>query len=102
MSASPLVTAGPAPVTMTGATLTIAAPAATPVEATNPSTAPAVLGGDIRAGSVKVADAAPGAGLRTWQLAQGATDLALGIPADARAGSYTSTITTTLTPPLAP
>jgi hypothetical protein len=102
MSASPLVTAGPAPVTMTGATLTIAAPAATPVEATNPSTAPAVLGGDIRAGSVKVADAAPGAGLRAWQLAQGATDLALGIPADARAGSYTSTITTTLTPPLAP
>ena len=102
MSASPLIDprGANADVTMTGATLIVAAPTAAPVEATNSSTAPAVLGGDIRAGSVKVADAAPGAGLRAWRLAQGATALTLGIPADARAGSYTSTITTTLSPGL--
>ena len=100
MSASPLVTAGGSPITMTGATLTVAAPAATPVEETNSSTVPAVFGGDIRADTVKVADAAIGTGLRAWRLAQGTTDLTLGIPADARAGSYTSTITTTISPGL--
>ena len=98
MSASPLVTGGLEPTTMTDATLTVAAPTATPAEATNSSTAPAVFGGDILAGTVKVADAAPRTGLRAWQLEQGTTDLTLGIPADARAGSYTSTITTTLSP----
>ena len=100
MSASPFVTAGPSPITMTGATLTVAAPTATRVDPANTSAAPEVFGGDIRAGSVKVADAAPGTGLRAWSLAQGATDLTLGIPPDARAGSYTSTITTTITPGL--
>ena len=99
MSASPLVTAGAAPRTMTGATLTIAAPTPARIDGTN-ATAPAVLGGDIRAASIKVADAAPGTGLKAWRLAQGATDLTLGIPADARAGSYTSTITTTFSPGL--
>jgi hypothetical protein len=99
MSASPLVTAEATPRTLTGATLTIAAPTPARIDGTN-ATAPAVLGGNIRGGSVKIADAAPSTGLQAWRLAQGADDLELGIPADARAGSYTSTITTTLSPGL--
>ena len=97
MSASTLSTGGGTPIIMTGATLSIAQPVATPVDGTNASTAPATLGGDISTG-VKVADANANEGLGDWDLAQGATDLSLATPANARAGTYTSTITTTLTP----
>jgi hypothetical protein len=100
MSASPLISAGSTPVTMTGATLTVAAPTVTAI-GTNDSTAPTAHGGDIRAGSVVVADADAGDGRGAWSLAHGATDLTLRIPAAARAGSYTTTITTTLTPRVA-
>lgn len=98
MAASALSTGGGTPITMTGATVTVSAPDVAPTDVANTSTPPAVLGGDILAGSVKVADADAGEGLGAWSLSQGATDLALGIPADARAGAYTSTITTTFTP----
>ena len=97
MSASSLSTGGGTPIIMTGAVLTIAEPDATPVDETNASTAPTTLGGDISTG-VKVADANANEGLGDWDLAQGATDLSLATPANARAGTYTSTITTTLTP----
>jgi hypothetical protein len=102
MSASALVdprTAddGTDDVTMTGAVLTVAAPDATPVDSSNASTAPTTAGGNISTG-VNVAVAAANAGLGDWDLAQGATDLSLATPANARAGTYTSTITTTLTP----
>jgi hypothetical protein len=97
MAASPLSTGGGTPIIMTGAVVTVAEPVATPVDPTNESTAPTTLGGDISAG-VNVATAAVDAGLGDWALAQGATDLSLATPANARAGTYTSTITTTLTP----
>ena len=102
ISASPLVDpltadAGVDDVTMTGAILSIAQPVATPVDGTNVSTAPTTLGGNISTG-VKVADANANQGLGDWGLAQGATALSLATPANARAGTYTSTITTTLTP----
>jgi hypothetical protein len=100
MAASTLSTGGGSPIIMTGATLTVAAPEVAPTDPSNLSTDPAVFGGDIRAGTVKVADANANEGLGEWDFTQGATDLSIGIPADARAGSYTSTITTTLTPSL--
>lgn len=96
MAASPLQTG--AAVVMQGATLEVAAATAAPVDASNVSTAPTMVGGDLRAGTVTVADAAADEGLGEWALTQGADDLTLGIPADARAGTYTSTITTTLAP----
>jgi hypothetical protein len=100
MSASPLVDprtadGGVDDVTMTGAVLSIAEPTASAAVG-NSSTAPTTLGGNISTG-VKVADANAGEGLGDWALAQGATDLTLDTPAYARAGTYTSTITTTLT-----
>ncbi len=98
VAASALTTGGVTPVTMTGATLTLAPSTASPTDVSNASTAPVVAGGDVLAGTVKVADADAGTGLGDWALAQGADDLSLGVPANARAGSYTSTITTTLTP----
>jgi hypothetical protein len=97
MAASPLSTGGGTPIVMTGAVLTVAEPDATPVDPTNLSTAPTTLGGDISAGVV-VADAGVDEGLGDWDLAQGLTDLTLDTPANARAGTYTSTVTTTLTP----
>lgn len=98
MAASELSTGGVAPVVMTGATLNLTAPTVAPTDATNTSTKPAVLGGDLRAGTVKVADANANEGLGEFTFTQAATDLTLGIPANARAGIYTSTITTTFTP----
>jgi len=98
VSASALQTADPTPVVMSGATLTLSAPTVAPTDATNTSTAPAVLGGSLIGGTVKVADANSGEGLGAWDFTQGATHLTLGVPATARAGTYSSTITTTLTP----
>ena len=96
VSASALETSGGTPVTMSGATLTLTAPTVAATDSSNTATAPDVAGGDILAGTVKVADADAGEGLGAWSFAQGASHLSLGVPADARAGTYTSTITTTL------
>lgn len=98
MAAAPLETADATPVTMTGATLTLTAPTVAATEAGNSSSAPAVVGGDVLASTVKVADAAAGAGLGSWSFTQGADNLTLEVPAAAKAGLYSSTITTTLTP----
>lgn len=97
MAASTLSTGGGTPIIMTGAVLTVAEPVASPVDPTNASTAPTTLGGNISTG-VNVATAGAGAGMGDWDYAQGATDLTLDTPANALAGTYTSTITTTLTP----
>jgi hypothetical protein len=96
MAASALVTADTVPITMDGAVISIAEPVASPVDSTNTSTEPTMLGGSISA-SRNVAVAAANEGLGDWDFTQGATDLTLATPANARAGSYTSTITTTLT-----
>lgn len=98
VAASPLATSDATPVTMSGATLTLTAPAVAPTDNTNAATAPSVVGGDVLAGTVKVADANSNEGLGAWSFTQDADDLSLRVPANARAGSYTSTITTTLTP----
>lgn len=98
MAASALSTGGSTPTTMSGATLTLSAPVVTASDNANASTAPTVAGGDLLAGTVKVADANANQGLGTWTFAQDTDDLTLRIPADARTGTYTSTITTTFTP----
>ena len=96
MSASALQTADATPVTMSGATLTLAAPTVAATDASNASTAPTVLGGNLAGSTVKVADANSGTGLGSWDFTQAAGHLTLGVPANAKAGTYTSTITTTL------
>lgn len=98
MAASALSTGGATPTTMSGATLTLSAPIVSATDVTNTSTPPTVAGGDLLAGTLNVADANANQGLGAWTLTQDADDLALRIPADARTGSYTSTITTTFTP----
>lgn len=81
---------------MTGAALALTAPTAG-TQGTNASTAPVVAGSaDIIGGGINAADAAAGTGAGVWDLAQGADQLKLTIPADAKAASYTTTITTTL------
>jgi hypothetical protein len=82
---------------MTGAALALTAPTAT-TEGTNASAAPALAGGAniIGGGGTNAANAAAGSGAGVWTLTQGAGQLGLTIPADARAASYTTTITTTL------
>lgn len=95
VSATVPATAGA--VTLATATMNLSAPDADAADELNASTAPSVLGGNIVGSGVTVADAADENGLGIWNLAQGATDLQLQIPSDAKAGTYTSTITTTLT-----
>jgi len=102
MSASPLVDprtadAGVDDVTMNGAVLSVAAPVPTADDAANTTADPIVAGGDISTSAFKVADAAATAALGDWTLAQGTDNLTLDTPASARKGSYTSTITTTIT-----
>lgn len=84
-------------VVMTGAALEALAPTAG-TEGTNASTAPGVAGDDniIGGGGVTAASAAGGTGAGIWTLTQGAANLKLTVPADAKAASYTTTITTTL------
>jgi len=48
--------------------------------------------------SVSIINAAPGLGQGIWNMAQGTTDLRLTVPPNVLAGSYTSTITVTLSP----
>lgn len=88
---------GGSTVVMTGAALALTAPVAA-TEGTNASAAPAVAGkaNIIGGGGVNAANAAAGGGAGVWNLAQGADQLKLTIPADAAAASYTTTITTTL------
>jgi hypothetical protein len=88
---------GGSTIVMTGAALALTAPAAS-TSGTNASTAPTVAGkaNIIGGGGVNAANAAAGTGAGTWNLAQGADQLKLTIPADAKAASYTTTITTTL------
>ena len=97
MAASDPSTGGGTPIVMTDAVLTVAEPVASAVDVTNASAAPTTLGGDISTGVI-VANAGADAGMGDWNFAQGATDLTLDTPANARAGTYSSTITTTLTP----
>lgn len=84
-------------IVMTGAALALTVPVAT-TEGTNTSAAPVVAGkaNIIAGGGINAANAAVGNGAGTWTLTQGATHLALTIPADAKAASYTTTVTTTL------
>ncbi len=88
---------GGSTIVMTGAALELTAPTAA-TEGTNASTAPVVAGkaNIIGGGGVNAANAAVGTGAGIWTLAQGADHLKLTIPADAKAASYTTTITTTL------
>lgn len=80
------------------ATMALTAPAASAADPQNASAAPALAGGNIIGSGVLVADADAAEGMGVWNLAQGADDLDLSVPSDAKAGTYTSTITTTLTP----
>lgn len=98
VSATVPSTGGGTPVTLATAAMNLTAPTAAPADGLNASTAPTVAGGNIVGSGVTVADAADGQGLGIWNLTQGASDLLLQIPSDAAAGTYTSTITTTLTP----
>ena len=88
---------GGSTVVMTGAALALTAPTAT-TEGTNASSAPALAGkaNIIGGGGINAANAAAGSGAGVWTLAQGAAQLGLTIPADAKAASYTTTVTTTL------
>jgi hypothetical protein len=88
---------GGSTISMTGAALALTAPTAT-TEGTNASTAPLVAGEPniIGGGGVNAANAAAGTGAGVWNLAQGVDHLTLTIPADSKAASYTTTITTTL------
>jgi hypothetical protein len=88
---------GGSTVVMTGAALEVLAPSAG-TEGTNTSSAPNVAGDDniIGGGGVTAASAAAGTGAGIWTLTQGAANLKLTVPADAKAASYTTTITTTL------
>jgi hypothetical protein len=88
---------GGSTVVMTGAALSLTAPTAT-TEGTNGSAAPALAGkaNIIGGGGVNAANAAAGTGAGVWTLTQGAAQLGLTIPADAKAASYSTTITTTL------
>lgn len=82
---------------MTGAALELTVPTAT-TAGTNASTAPVLAGkaNIIAGGGINAANAAAGTGAGEWTLTQGAAHLGLTIPADAKAESYTMTITTTL------
>lgn len=91
-------TAGETPDTLSTATMTIDASTPSAADAQNGSAAPAVAGGNIIGSGILVADADAGEGMGVWNLAQGADHLTLDVPSDAEAGTYTSTITTTLTP----
>ena len=88
---------GGSTVVMTGAALALTAPVAS-TAGTTASTAPVVAGkaNIIGGGGINAANAAAGTGAGVWNLAQGADQLKLTIPADAKAASYTTTITTTL------
>ena len=88
---------GGSTIVMTGAALELLASTAS-TEGTNASTAPVVAGkaNIIGGGGVNAANAAAGTGSGTWTLAQGAAHLKLTVPADAKAASYTTTVTTTL------
>jgi len=88
---------GGSTVVMTGAALALTAPTAA-TAGTNMLSPPAVAGkaNIIGGGGVNAANAAPGTGAGVWSLAQGLDHLKLTIPADAKAASYTTTITTTL------
>jgi hypothetical protein len=88
---------GGSTVVMTGAALALTAPTAG-TTGTNASTAPAVAAkaNIIGGGGYNAANAIAGTGAGVWNLAQGAGQLTLTIPADAKAASYTTTITTTL------
>jgi hypothetical protein len=88
---------GGSTIVMTGAALALTAPVAA-TAGTNASTAPVVAGKTniIGGGGINAADAVAGTGAGVWNLAQGAGQLKLTIPADAKAASYTTTITTTL------
>jgi hypothetical protein len=88
---------GGSTVVMTGATIELLVPTAS-TEGTNGSTAPVVAGkaNIIGGGGVDAANAAAGTGAGTWTLIEGAAQLKLTIPADAKAASYTTTVTTTL------
>ena len=67
-------------------------------EGTNASTAPVVAGkaNIIGGGGVTAANAIATTGAGVWNLVEGADKLKLTIPADAKAASYTTTITTAL------
>ncbi len=84
--------------TLNVATLNLAAPTATAGAGQAAEDLPAVLGGNLLGGSVKVADADPGKGEGLWNLAHGADALTLTVPVDARALTYTTKVTTTFTP----
>jgi hypothetical protein len=89
---------GGSTVNMTGAALALTMPVAT-TEGTNASTAPVVAGSApqlIGGGGVNIANAIATTGAGVWNLAQGADQLTLTIPADAKVASYTTTLTTTL------
>jgi hypothetical protein len=88
---------GGSTISMTGAALALTAPVAG-TEGTNASTAPVVAGkaNIIGGGGVTAANAIATTGAGVWNLVEGADKLKLTIPADAKAASYTTTITTTL------
>lgn len=91
-------TADETPKTLGTATMSIDASTASAADVQNGSGAPAAGSGNIIGSGVVVADADAGEGMGVWNFAQGADDLTLDVPSDAEAGTYTSTITTTLTP----
>ncbi|MCW3003255.1 MAG: hypothetical protein JWQ20_2553 [Conexibacter sp.] len=86
-------------VTMAGAAMVLTVPTVAATDVSNTATAPAVAGGDILgAGGVNAANAIAGRGQGEWSLTQPADSLTLTVPANARADSYTSTLTTTVNP----
>ena len=88
--------AGVDDVTMTGAVLSVTAPTASK-DAGNASAAPDVSGANINTSAV-IVDADADEGLGAWTYAQDADDLTLAVPANARLGTYVSTISTTIAP----
>lgn len=97
VSASQPQTADATPVVMpSSATLTLTAPDVSATDTQNGSTAPTVVGGNLLGGTISLATAGADAGMGSWDFAQAATDLAIVVPSETKAGAYTSTVTTTL------
>lgn len=81
-------------VVMTGAVISVASPVAAKVDGDNASAAPTTATGAITSGGVTAFTAASNQGLGRWDLD---ADLTLQVPAAAKAGTYSSTVTTTYT-----
>lgn len=101
-AASPFANTSGTGAGLTGATLTLDNTSTTPITAddsTNVSTLPSYISSpdDLSAGATKVEDAAAGAGVGAYTTTYAPTDASLYVPAGNLQGSYSSTVTWTLT-----